>query len=368
MHFVGNEGWITGGNSKLYHTTDEGQTFSIQNLPASSGITNAIFMRSAIEGYLVTSTGKVFRSTDAGNGNWTAIPPGTSVALYTISFPPTDTIGYACGNSGRIYRISPSRLVLDTAMFTATYTSIVCPVAADQAWVVGGLMRHRTATGWWADQFYDAGNAYNAIHFVDNINGWSVASGGLIIHTTDGIHWNGQISPTSNLLNEVFFLNQQEGWAVGNSVLLHTTDGGGTPDGHWQLEGQNVTGSRLLRAVFAVDNHAVYVVGNTTFLKYTQITDVCEKSDLPTSFVLHQNYPNPFNPVTNIQFSIANCQLTILKVYDVLGREVTTLVNEVKPPGTYGVNFDASNLSSGVYFCRIQTGDFVASRKLLFLK
>jgi hypothetical protein len=91
-------------------------------------------------------------------------------------------------------------------------------------------------------------------------------------------------------------------------------------------------------------------------------------SELPTEFSLEQNYPNPFNPVTNFQFSIVNRQLTILKVYNVLGQEVATLVNEVKQPGTYTVQWDASGMASGMYFYRIQAGDFVATRRLLLLK
>ena len=86
------------------------------------------------------------------------------------------------------------------------------------------------------------------------------------------------------------------------------------------------------------------------------------------TFALHQNYPNPFNPSTTIQFTIVNRQLTIVKVYDVMGREVATLVNEVKEPGTYTVQFSGSGLASGVYFYRLQAGTYVETRKLLLLK
>ena len=89
---------------------------------------------------------------------------------------------------------------------------------------------------------------------------------------------------------------------------------------------------------------------------------------LPNSAHLYQNYPNPFNPTTQIQFTIANRQLTIVKVFDLLGREVTTLVNEVRSPGTYTVDFDGSNLSSGVYIYRLQAGDFVQTKKLVILR
>ncbi len=93
-----------------------------------------------------------------------------------------------------------------------------------------------------------------------------------------------------------------------------------------------------------------------------------QRDDVPSEYALLQNYPNPFNPTTTIQFSIVSSEFTILRVYDVLGREVATLVNGVRRPGTYTVQFDASNLSSGVYLYRLEAGSFVQTRKLLLLR
>jgi Secretion system C-terminal sorting domain len=91
-------------------------------------------------------------------------------------------------------------------------------------------------------------------------------------------------------------------------------------------------------------------------------------TDRPAGFSLKQNFPNPFNPVTTIQFSIVNSQYTILKVYDLLGREVAVLVNEKKAPGSYEVSFDATGLASGVYIYRLTAGSFVQTRKMLVLR
>ena len=103
----------------------------------------------------------------------------------------------------------------------------------------------------------------------------------------------------------------------------------------------------------------------------------------PTKFVLEQNYPNPFNPVTKIRFVIPNevrnlkdfssqaprndNTMVTLKVYDVLGKEIATLVNEEKPAGVYDVDFDGSNLTSGVYFYQLRAGDFVQTKKMILL-
>ena len=93
----------------------------------------------------------------------------------------------------------------------------------------------------------------------------------------------------------------------------------------------------------------------------------------PDDFILFQNYPNPFNPTTKIKFQIPNVASsfslrTTLKVYDVLGNEIAVLVNEEKPSGTYEVEFDASQLPSGVYMYRLTAGNFSSSKKLLLLK
>ncbi|GAB4453749.1 MAG: hypothetical protein Fur0028_09240 [Bacteroidales bacterium] len=103
------------------------------------------------------------------------------------------------------------------------------------------------------------------------------------------------------------------------------------------------------------------------------IVGVEESNDnIPIEYLLSQNYPNPFNPTTTIEFSIPDVgtglALSELKVYDMLGREVATLVNEQKSPGNYEVKFDGSNLASGVYFYQLRAGEFSQTKKLILIK
>jgi len=88
----------------------------------------------------------------------------------------------------------------------------------------------------------------------------------------------------------------------------------------------------------------------------------------PSEFKLEQNYPNPFNPTTNIEFRIADFGFTILKVYDVLGNEIATLVNEEKPAGTYEVEFNANYLSSGIYFYTLISGRYNQTKKMVLMR
>ncbi|MBZ0196848.1 MAG: T9SS type A sorting domain-containing protein, partial [Ignavibacteriaceae bacterium] len=88
----------------------------------------------------------------------------------------------------------------------------------------------------------------------------------------------------------------------------------------------------------------------------------------PMTFALDQNYPNPFNPATTIAYRIPEASVVTLKVFDITGTEVATLVNTKQEAGSYTVNFDASKLSSGMYIFTIQAGEFSATKKMMLLK
>jgi len=98
------------------------------------------------------------------------------------------------------------------------------------------------------------------------------------------------------------------------------------------------------------------------------LTIINIENTFPNSFVLSQNYPNPFNPSTKISYSVPKTSFVAIKVYDVLGKEITTLVNGEKSVGDYEVEFNGRNLSSGVYFYKMQAGDFVETKKLILMK
>ena len=101
--------------------------------------------------------------------------------------------------------------------------------------------------------------------------------------------------------------------------------------------------------------------------QYTGVNDHTQLNT-PNSYSLAQNYPNPFNPTTTIKYTLQFSGRVTLKVYDILGKEVATLVNEEKPAGSYSVVFDAGKLASGIYFYKLQAGNFVATRKMILLK
>lgn len=102
--------------------------------------------------------------------------------------------------------------------------------------------------------------------------------------------------------------------------------------------------------------------------KWNPVTDVKDDNITVSKYDLGQNYPNPFNPSTVIKYSVEKAGMVTLKVYDLLGREIATLVNEAKQPGSYTINFNASNLASGMYLYKIETDSYRAVKKMLLVR
>ena len=124
----------------------------------------------------------------------------------------------------------------------------------------------------------------------------------------------------------------------------------------------DLTISKNTNRIYLATTKGIYIGNADSIVLSTNI------ARLNSSFVLSQNYPNPFNPTTNIGFRVANFGLVTLKIYDVLGKEVATLVNEYKSAGEYKVEFDASVLPSGVYFYQLKAGSFVETKKMVLLR
>ncbi len=131
---------------------------------------------------------------------------------------------------------------------------------------------------------------------------------------------------------------------------------------HLQLATDSLFANKIVNDSTITDT--LKYISNLTPSTFNIIADIIA----PKTYDLSQNYPNPFNPVTTIKYQIPKDGLVKLIIYDLLGREVKTLVNEIKTAGYYDIKFDASSLSSGIYFYKMVAGDFVSIKKLVVLK
>ena len=139
---------------------------------------------------------------------------------------------------------------------------------------------------------------------------------------------------------------------------------------NFQLEGF-AGGDSAAVAAFIQNNNvgtpSVTVLGSISPGRITSVDDPIHPA-IPNEYTLAQNYPNPFNPTTTIQFALPTGSQVVLKIYNLLGREVATLVNEELQSGKYKVDFEANDLPSGVYFYQIRAGGFSKTKKLTLLK
>jgi hypothetical protein len=134
----------------------------------------------------------------------------------------------------------------------------------------------------------------------------------------------------------------------------------------WIVQEHVPTNHVVLPAIFGID--PISIPGLKTYDPEIIIVSVEDEQVIPTEISLEQNYPNPFNPSTSIQYTISDRQFVSLKVYDIIGNEVATMVNSEKPAGVYEVEWNASDVPSGVYFYQLKTGSFVQTKKMLLLK
>lgn len=209
-------------------------------------------------------------------------------------------------------------------------------------------------------------NSY-AIWFNNLTNGMTGGTG-LLFTNNGGATWN----PTSTALpgsgNLAAISGTGSFWVVARqttAIYTSTNDGGAWNTSYTAPAGnyRHISNDRASRTVF----YGVRTNGGISRgLIILGITPV--SSEIPKAFNLEQNYPNPFNPNTNIRFSISESGFVTLKIYDILGREVSTLVNENLNAGKYDISFDASNLTSGVYYYTLTAGNFVETRKMILSK
>jgi photosystem II stability/assembly factor-like uncharacterized protein len=390
-----NTGTVVGDNGTILHTSNGGSTWEIQQSGTTQLLT-AVCFTDANTGTVVGWNGIILRTTDDGV-NWTSQISGTTNFFESVSFIDVN-IGYAVGYNGTISKTTTggatwtTQNILDPLYNSYPWLMGVCFTNANNGIVVGmGGIVLRTTNGGsnWSILENIFGNAYGdlySVSFWDASHGMAVgemgrpsisrttngggnwttqkfnaimgefkaasftnpdtgtavgwnysAQNGLIVRTTDGgTTWNSQISGIAQWLNGVTFIDANTGTAVGDyGTILRTTNGGTT----WILQSEGTTG----------------IKGNN----YNNLQNI---------FELDQNYPNPFNPNTTITFQIPSTTYVTLKVYDLLGKEVGTLVNEELHKGNYKKVFDGSALSSGMYLYKLQANDFVQTKKFLLVK
>lgn len=319
----------------LYKTTNGGANYTalITGYPSSF---RSIYFTGDNTGYLVSSNAKILKTTNAGT-NWLQID-STVDAFYADIFFSDSTTAYVSG-----YRNSPA----------------------------GALVKKTTNGGVsWSEQTISSTLAMTSLHFVNNNTGFagSNSSGQNFFRTTNGgLNWTAGAS-INPYINDMYFVNENTGYTCSLFGRFYKTTNGGS---NWvQLA---VPVDYTLRTFYHNGNSGVtYVLGaGGMILKSTNgsITGFSQNENTaPSAYLLVQNYPNPFNPITSFKIQIPVGGFVQVTVYDITGKEVAFPLNGELNAGIHKIDFDASGLSSGVYFYRLSSRNFSATRKMILIK
>lgn len=350
----------------------------------SSGLENTVvFSLIYANNTLYAGTfGGVFKSSNNGN-NWTACNVGLNDSAV-FSLTSTSTTLFAGTGRGGLYRSDDwgntwtkahNGLNSDTINVLANLNNILFAGTRSS-----GIFRSSNSGASWEASNSGFDNVPYVLTFSargPNIYTGRYGSGGFYKSTDYGLSWvkildnsgNSNNVLTSLVYNDVVLVSV---YAPNGDRLLYTqNDGLSWKDASTGTGGNPPWFGTDVRAL--LNNSGTLLVGSYGKSIYSalfnQIIGVKQISSvIPDNFKLYQNYPNPFNPTTNIKYQVPANTLVNLKIYDITGKEIMTLVNEKQSPGEYNVTFNAGNLNSGVYFYRLIAGNFNETKKLILVK
>jgi photosystem II stability/assembly factor-like uncharacterized protein len=328
---------ISNSGNALLKTTNRGVNWSLSQAPVFTD--PSIFFVDANTGYVTTigpigsGTSYILKTTNGGI-NWLTSYDGAGY-ITSIYF-----VGVNTGFAGGTY-INNQGLILKTTNSGANWILINSPLPSNSninsmffidsstGYIAGNYIMKTTSSGvnWEIEYASFAGSNLYSIFFIDINMGYAVGTNGIIVKTSNsGIVWNSQQNlVTNNTLRCIKFINTSTGYACGNNGTIIKTTTGGEPLG--------------IRPI---------------------------SNEIPDKFELGQNYP--FNPATKIQFQIPQTNQIKISIYNILGEEVGILVGEKLRPGTYEVEWNAHNYSSGIYLYRLSTDDYSETKKMILAK
>jgi photosystem II stability/assembly factor-like uncharacterized protein len=382
-----NTGFITGRNNTFLKTTDAGSTFNQLVSPFGSSIRDICFVNN-VTGYVIgnnpsginviaktTNSGVNWFITDSLSGNQSA----NKVAFFNAS------TGIVTALYDQMYRTTDGGYNWSTVLPVNLYSvNDICTLNSNTGFVSGNMQNSEdriyktTDAGSTWFQVFGGNGQYNATYkmkFINSSTGYG--AGYNILKTTNGgTNWFQVNAPVSSFCSSIEIVNDVMYVTTYGAVYKSTNAGliWGTLD--------IPTTERIEFAMFFNENTGIIAGNNNIILKTTNgggnfsVNINNNGSNIANDYYLSQNYPNPFNPVTRIKFSIPENinrinrnGIVTLKVYDILGKEVETLVNESLQPGTYEVTFDGSALNSGVYFYQLSiNNERLAAKKMLLIK
>jgi photosystem II stability/assembly factor-like uncharacterized protein len=392
-------GWAVGDSAIILYTTDGGDNWQRQNYQDSIQLLSIYAINSqdvfAVGAFITGLSifdriGVIFKTTNSGE-TWAKQRIDSVYEFNSIAFI-NDSTGWMSGTSGILLKTTNKgntwvKIVLDTSI--SKYKS-----------ALGKIQFVNQSIGWiglsylMGEQVYgsilkttDGGNSWNvqnipslsspSFYFVNEQSGWmigdSIGISKTYKTTNGGANWTLSGSTYPDYSTNIFFNNEYIGWIAEysyvnqKSSITRTTDGGNT----WVS--QNIPSSGLTDLLFLNENTG-WATGQEGIFKtinggVSGIKNICGYSpSIPKEIELYQNFPNPFNPSTIIEYRLTSRQQIKLQIFNILGQEISSLVNELQNEGSYKINWNPGKISSGVYFYRLTTPSQGIVKKMLFIR
>jgi len=375
--------WTSGASGKVLRTTNKGQNWTnvSGDLPTTIPMYNIFAWDANLAIVTGSTTSAYIYKTTNGGVNWATVLT-TSGGFDDNLWMTSATDAYCIGDivSGNWHLMKSTNggsnwstwATLPTTNTSGTYNNAAC-FLGQQVWFSGvgeSKMFYSSNMGAnWSEQTLSLANI-TATWFNSptlGLAGGSSASAGMLKTTNSGVTWTAVTAPypSSSISGIVGVANTWWAAQQGTGISISTNDGATwttaytAPTGSFYHLTKSRSGATLwgIRSNGGISRYGAPIIGINPVTGTT-----------PVDYVLSQNYPNPFNPVTKISFALPKSGLVSMKIYDILGQEVATLVNETKNAGNYSVDFDASKLSSGIYFYKISVNGFTDVKKMTLIK
>ncbi len=364
-----------GASGKLIKTTDGGNTWT--TLTHNFG-TNVIYKIRIVGNaiYLAGAGAKLSKSTDGG-ATWAALTPNIPGTFFGLGFK-DQNLGYVVGSSLAVAKTTdggttwvaqtmPSSLKSTTSLWSVAFTDSAVWVSS----INGDVLYSNDGLNWQIAKKITSNNLFSIATVGNDL--FIAGSGGTIIKGVTGspipVELTSFAAAYKNNSVQLTWKTATETNNRGFEIEKRSTGGNWAKIGFVAGNGNSTEIKHYSFVDAAVNGKAFYRLKQIDFdgsFNYSGIVEV--NAAVPGKFELAQNYPNPFNPTTGISFKIAQQGKVSLKVYNVIGKEVASLVDGVKAAGSYTVQFNASNLSSGVYYYTLKTNEFTSTKKMVLIK
>ena len=371
VYFVSEtNGWAVGSNGRILSTSNGGALWAQQVSNTTQTLFSVVFP-AALTGYAIGGSNTVVKTINGG-ASWSAGTISGMLTLTGVDFADVNT-GYACGGDGRVAETTnggATWTVLNAAAMDLNVIKVIDANTVSIGSLSGTVFRTTNGGTSWTTQTSSSTNFISAITFSDVNNGYFTTLGlseDVYKTSNGGSSWQQVTSPgNTSGLTDLSLVSSSIVYGAGPTGTIRRTTNSGM---NWET--QTGADTADLKGIFMVNASVGYAVGyNGRIFKTVNggigIQQI--STEIPKSFYLSQNYPNPFNPATKIRFALPRGSFTRIVVYDALGRETETLVNEQLGAGTYEVNWDAADMPSGVYFYRLSANDFFETKKLILIK